>query len=154
MHPEASLLGCPKLEGVQAEYAMVPLAETTLFKAPEGVPDTHLILMAGECERASVSERERDSVSETERQRMGRVERERQGPRETVGKAGLSILVPEPGGRGTSPFPLADFGRVQTAGARPSRPGEQLQPSQLGFFRLAERVDWARLVWASGASSA
>jgi len=43
------LIGCPKLEGAQAEYVRVPLAGTTLFEAPEGMEDGWLILMAGEC---------------------------------------------------------------------------------------------------------
>lgn len=67
LHPEASLLGCPKLEGVQAEYAMVPLAETTLVKAPEGVPDTHLILMAGEYQRLRANEAKRSDSERSDR---------------------------------------------------------------------------------------
>ena len=38
--------GSPALEGAQAEFVHVPLADTTLFHAPEGVSDETLILMA------------------------------------------------------------------------------------------------------------
>lgn len=51
---KGSLIGCPKLEGAQAEYVKIPLARTTLFEAPEGMPDGHLILMAGESFRWSL----------------------------------------------------------------------------------------------------
>ena len=33
------LFGCPKLDGGQAEYVRVPLADGTLFKAPEKIPE-------------------------------------------------------------------------------------------------------------------
>ena len=44
---KGSLIGCPKLEGAQAGYVRVPLAQSTLFEAPQGMEDGHLILMAG-----------------------------------------------------------------------------------------------------------
>lgn len=40
------LLGCPLLDGAQAEYVRVPLAETTVVKAPSGIEDLKLCLMA------------------------------------------------------------------------------------------------------------
>jgi threonine dehydrogenase-like Zn-dependent dehydrogenase len=44
---EKSLLfGCPLLDGAQAEYVRVPLAETTVVKAPSGIEDSKLCLMA------------------------------------------------------------------------------------------------------------
>lgn len=44
---EKSLLfGCPKLDGGQAEYVRIPTAEGTVMKAPEGVEEQALVLMA------------------------------------------------------------------------------------------------------------
>lgn len=43
---ESKVYGSPALEGAQAEYVHVPLASTTLFTAPEDIPDEKLILMA------------------------------------------------------------------------------------------------------------
>lgn len=44
---EKSLLfGSPLLDGAQAEYVRVPLAETTVVKAPSGIEDLKLCLMA------------------------------------------------------------------------------------------------------------
>lgn len=44
---EKSLLfGCPLLDGAQAEYVRVPLAEATVVKAPSGIEDLKLCLMA------------------------------------------------------------------------------------------------------------
>ena len=44
---EKSLLfGCPLLDGGQAEYVRVPLADATAVKAPEGVEEKKLVLMA------------------------------------------------------------------------------------------------------------
>lgn len=40
------LFGCPQLDGGQAEYVRVPLADSTAFKAPEGVRESALVLMA------------------------------------------------------------------------------------------------------------
>lgn len=40
------LFGCPLLDGAQAEYVRVPLAETTVVKAPSGIEDLKLCLMA------------------------------------------------------------------------------------------------------------
>jgi len=40
------LFGNPKLDGGQAEYVRVPLADGTLFKAPPEVPEETLVLMA------------------------------------------------------------------------------------------------------------
>jgi threonine dehydrogenase-like Zn-dependent dehydrogenase len=40
------LFGSPKLDGGQAEYVLVPLAESVLFHAPTSIPETHVILMA------------------------------------------------------------------------------------------------------------
>ncbi len=40
------MYGSPTLDGAQAEYVHVPLADTTLFEAPEDVDDDTLILMA------------------------------------------------------------------------------------------------------------
>ena len=40
------LFGCPLLDGGQAEYVRVPFAETTVMKAPEGIKETALVLMA------------------------------------------------------------------------------------------------------------
>ncbi|ORY69030.1 chaperonin 10-like protein [Pseudomassariella vexata] len=40
------LFGCPLLDGAQAEYVRVPLAETTVLKAPDGIDDLKLCLMA------------------------------------------------------------------------------------------------------------
>jgi len=40
------LFGCPKLDGGQAEYLRVPLADATAVKAPEGVDEKKLVLMA------------------------------------------------------------------------------------------------------------
>lgn len=44
---EKSLLfGCPILDGGQAEYMRVPLADATAVKAPEGIDEKKLVLMA------------------------------------------------------------------------------------------------------------
>jgi threonine dehydrogenase-like Zn-dependent dehydrogenase len=44
---EKSLLfGCPILDGGQAEYMRVPLADATAVKAPEGIEEKKLVLMA------------------------------------------------------------------------------------------------------------
>ncbi|CCG80822.1 Alcohol dehydrogenase [Taphrina deformans PYCC 5710] len=43
---KSRVYGSPALEGAQAEYVDVPLADTTLFKAPDDVEDETLILMA------------------------------------------------------------------------------------------------------------
>ncbi|KIV99691.1 uncharacterized protein PV09_08682 [Verruconis gallopava] len=40
------LFGCPLLDGGQAEYVRVPLAETTVMKAPAGIDELKLCLMA------------------------------------------------------------------------------------------------------------
>lgn len=40
------LFGCPVLDGGQAEYARVPYADTTAYKAPEGIDEKLLVLMA------------------------------------------------------------------------------------------------------------
>lgn len=40
------LFGSAKLAGAQAEYCRVPLADATLFAAPEDLPDELLVLMA------------------------------------------------------------------------------------------------------------
>lgn len=40
------LFGCPLLDGAQAEYVRVPLADTTAVKAPQGIQDLKLCLMA------------------------------------------------------------------------------------------------------------
>ncbi|RDL32652.1 GroES-like protein [Venustampulla echinocandica] len=40
------LFGCPMLEGGQAEYMRVPLADATAVKAPEGIDEKKLVLMA------------------------------------------------------------------------------------------------------------
>jgi threonine dehydrogenase-like Zn-dependent dehydrogenase len=40
------LFGCPALEGGQAEYMRVPLADATAVKAPEGIDEKKLVLMA------------------------------------------------------------------------------------------------------------
>jgi threonine dehydrogenase-like Zn-dependent dehydrogenase len=40
------LFGCPLLDGGQAEYMRVPLADATAVKAPEGVEEKLLVLMA------------------------------------------------------------------------------------------------------------
>ncbi|KAH7038843.1 alcohol dehydrogenase [Macrophomina phaseolina] len=43
---QSQCFGTPGLPGAQAEYVRVPLAESTLFKAPAGIKDQNLILMA------------------------------------------------------------------------------------------------------------
>ncbi|KAF2634843.1 GroES-like protein [Massarina eburnea CBS 473.64] len=43
---KCKLFGCPALDGGQAEYVRVPLADSTAVKAPEGVKDEVLVLMA------------------------------------------------------------------------------------------------------------
>lgn len=43
---KSRLFGGDKLEGAQAEFVLVPMADTTLFHAPEALPDSHLIMMA------------------------------------------------------------------------------------------------------------
>jgi threonine dehydrogenase-like Zn-dependent dehydrogenase len=40
------LFGCPLLDGGQAEYARIPYADTTAVKAPEGIEEKKLVLMA------------------------------------------------------------------------------------------------------------
>lgn len=40
------LFGCPLLDGGQAEYMRVPLADATAVKAPEGIEEKKLVLMA------------------------------------------------------------------------------------------------------------
>ncbi|KAA8912774.1 alcohol dehydrogenase [Sphaerosporella brunnea] len=40
------LFGCPKLDGAQAEYVRVPLADGTLFPAPPEIPEETVVLMA------------------------------------------------------------------------------------------------------------
>ncbi|KAH8687291.1 chaperonin 10-like protein [Tricladium varicosporioides] len=40
------LFGCPLLDGGQAEYMRVPLADTSAVKAPEGIDEKKLVLMA------------------------------------------------------------------------------------------------------------
>ncbi|KAH7370220.1 chaperonin 10-like protein [Rhexocercosporidium sp. MPI-PUGE-AT-0058] len=40
------LFGCPMLDGGQAEYMRVPLADATAVKAPEGLDEKKLVLMA------------------------------------------------------------------------------------------------------------
>lgn len=40
------LFGSAGLDGAQAEYVRIPLADSTVVKAPEGVRDTALVLMA------------------------------------------------------------------------------------------------------------
>lgn len=40
------LFGSPKLDGAQAEYVRVPLADSTLFAAPSEIPDEVVVLMA------------------------------------------------------------------------------------------------------------
>ncbi|KAI5804455.1 S-glutathione dehydrogenase [Geopyxis carbonaria] len=42
----SALFGCGKLDGGQAEYVRVPLADGTLFSAPSEIPEETLILMA------------------------------------------------------------------------------------------------------------
>lgn len=42
---ESLVFGSPALDGTQAQYVRVPLAETTLVKAPEGIQDEVAILM-------------------------------------------------------------------------------------------------------------
>ncbi|KAI7219671.1 GroES-like protein [Hortaea werneckii] len=43
---QSQLFGSERLDGAQAEYVRVPLAETTLFKAPLDLSDDALILMS------------------------------------------------------------------------------------------------------------
>lgn len=43
---KSQLFGCAKLDGAQAQYVRVPLADSTVMKAPEGIKDEALILMA------------------------------------------------------------------------------------------------------------
>lgn len=43
---ECLLFGCPLLDGAQAEYVRVPWAESTVVKAPPGIEDLKLCLMA------------------------------------------------------------------------------------------------------------
>lgn len=40
------MFGTDQLSGAQAQYVRVPLADTTVVKAPEGLRDTSLVLMA------------------------------------------------------------------------------------------------------------
>ncbi|EED20145.1 alcohol dehydrogenase, zinc-containing, putative [Talaromyces stipitatus ATCC 10500] len=40
------LFGCPLLDGGQAEYVRVPMADSTVSKAPEGIDEKLLVLMA------------------------------------------------------------------------------------------------------------
>ncbi|KAJ9123071.1 hypothetical protein QFC22_001260 [Naganishia vaughanmartiniae] len=63
-----SVYGCEKLEGAQAEYVKVPLANTTLYKAPDELQDNHLILMADILPTGySVAQKAWDLLSEKER---------------------------------------------------------------------------------------
>ncbi|GME43145.1 alcohol dehydrogenase [Neofusicoccum parvum] len=43
---KSQCFGTPGLPGAQAEYVRVPLADSTIFKAPDGIKDQNLILMA------------------------------------------------------------------------------------------------------------
>ncbi|PNS16016.1 hypothetical protein CAC42_4417 [Sphaceloma murrayae] len=43
---KSKLFGCPLLDGGQAQYVRVPLAESSAMKAPEGVREEALVLMA------------------------------------------------------------------------------------------------------------
>lgn len=43
---KGALFGSAKLAGAQAEYARVPMADATLFQAPDDLPDELLVLMA------------------------------------------------------------------------------------------------------------
>jgi threonine dehydrogenase-like Zn-dependent dehydrogenase len=43
---KCQLFGSTSLDGAQAEYVRVPLADTTVVKAPEGISDEALVLMA------------------------------------------------------------------------------------------------------------
>lgn len=43
---EGMLFGCPALDGAQAEYVRVPLADSTIVKAPPGIDELKLCLMA------------------------------------------------------------------------------------------------------------
>ena len=43
---KSALFGTPGLDGAQAEYVRVPLADSTAVKAPEGIADNALVLMA------------------------------------------------------------------------------------------------------------
>ncbi|KAF4120241.1 Zn-dependent alcohol dehydrogenase [Geosmithia morbida] len=43
---ESQLFGSPALDGGQAEYVRVPNADGTVIKAPDGIPEKYLILMA------------------------------------------------------------------------------------------------------------
>jgi threonine dehydrogenase-like Zn-dependent dehydrogenase len=43
---QSLLFGSPGLDGAQAEYVRVPLADATAVKAPEGIRDEALVLMA------------------------------------------------------------------------------------------------------------
>ncbi|KAJ9104177.1 hypothetical protein QFC20_004614 [Naganishia adeliensis] len=69
---KGSVYGCEKLDGAQAEYVKVPLANTTLYKAPEELKDNHLILMADILPTGfSVAQKAWDLLSEKERQMGG-----------------------------------------------------------------------------------
>lgn len=43
---QSLLFGCPLLDGGQAEYVRVPLADSTVFKAPDNIDSLNLCLMA------------------------------------------------------------------------------------------------------------
>lgn len=43
---KCQLFGCAVLDGAQAEYVRVPLADSTVMKAPDGIRDEALVLMA------------------------------------------------------------------------------------------------------------
>ncbi|KIN01124.1 hypothetical protein OIDMADRAFT_54265 [Oidiodendron maius Zn] len=43
---KSQLFGCPLLDGGQAEFLRVPLADATAVKAPEGIDEVKLVLMA------------------------------------------------------------------------------------------------------------
>ena len=43
---KSGLFGTPSLDGAQAEYVRVPLADSTAVKAPEDIADNALVLMA------------------------------------------------------------------------------------------------------------
>ena len=43
---KCKLFGCAALDGGQAEYVRIPLADSTVMRAPEGIEDIKLVLMA------------------------------------------------------------------------------------------------------------
>jgi threonine dehydrogenase-like Zn-dependent dehydrogenase len=42
---KSQLFGCPTLDGAQAEYVRVPLADGTLVLAPQEIPQEILVIM-------------------------------------------------------------------------------------------------------------